>query len=237
MTETLTRPDHPEHFDVHHENGGALMCMSSHGECRVLIEVMQGYSPEEEQQLIQSTTGALEAIDRFTGGRAADIFTGLHIKIGEDVADGGAKTIAEKNQVLLNGKKMLLSIAEMRKVSEAYSDDELASFPDEHRPGGALEYTLTHEIGHVLDGQTQTGEAYHRVIANESPTKYGREFDEWHGGNKDHEAFAEGFAHAVWDMPVSETLEATVRNTVNTRLQEVTASQALPQIAQNSQRQ
>ena len=227
MTETLNRPEHPEHFsEVHHENGEALMCMSSGGECRVLVEVMPGYSPEEEQQLIDSTTGALQAIDQYTGGKAADIFTGLHIKIGEDVAEGGAKAVAKENAVLLNGRKMLLSVAEMRQVSGAYSDEELAGFPDEQRPGGALEYTLVHEIGHVLDGQTKTGEAYHRVAASESPTKYGRETDEWHADNKDHEAFAEGFAHAVYGMPISETMEATVRETIDARLQEITESQA-----------
>lgn len=227
MTETLNRPEHPEHFsEVHHENGEALMCMSSGGECRVLVEVMPGYSPEEEQQLIASTTGALQAIDQFTGGKAADIFTGLHIKIGEDVAEGGAKAVAEENAVLLNGRKMLLSVAEMRQLSGAYRDEELAGFPDEQRPGGALEYTLVHEIGHVLDGQTKTGEAYHRVAASESPTKYGRETDEWHADNKDHEAFAEGFAHAVYGMPVSETMEATVRETIGARLREIAEGQA-----------
>lgn len=200
--------------------------MSSGGECRVLVEIMPGYTPEEEQQLIASTTGALEAIDRFTGGRATDIFTGLHIKIGENAAEGGAKAVAEENLVLLNGRKMLLSVAEMRRVSGAYGDDELAGFPDEHRPGGALEYTLVHEAGHVLDGQTKTGEAYHRIAASESPTKYGREFDKWHNDSKDHESFAEGFAHAVYGMPVSETMEATVREIANVRFQEATDNQA-----------
>ena len=222
MAEALNRPEHPEHFsEVHHEDGEALMCMSSGGECRILVEVIPGYSPEEEQQLIASTTSALQAIDQFTDGKAADIFTGLHIKIGEDVAEGGAKAVAEENVVLLNGRKMLLSIAEMRQASGAYRDEELVGFPDEQRPGGALEYTLVHEIGHILDGQTKTGEAYHRVAANESPTKYGRETDEWHSDNKDHEAFAEGFAHAVYGMPISETMEASVRETLDTRLQEI----------------
>lgn len=202
------------------------MCMSSGGECRVLVEVMLGYSPEEERQLIASTTGALQAIDQFTGGKAADIFTGLHIKIGEDIAEGGAKAAAEENQVLLNGRKMLLSVAEMRQVSGAYSDEELAGFPDEQRPGGALEYTLVHEIGHVLDGQTKAGEVYHRVAASESPTKYGREADEWHSDNKDHEAFAEGFAHAVYGMSVSKTMEVAVRETIGARLQEIAENQA-----------
>lgn len=222
MAETLNKSEHTEHFDVHHENGEALMCMSSGGECRVTVEVVAGYSPEEEQRIITSTTSALEAINHFTGGRAADIFTGLHIKIGEDVTPGGAKAIAEKNRVLLNGRKMLLSVSEMKQVSGAYSDDELAGFPDEHRPGGALEYTLVHEIGHVLDGQTKAGKAYHRVDASESPTKYGREFDDWHKTNKDHEAFAEGFAHLVYGMPTSKTIETAVRETIDARAQEIT---------------
>lgn len=222
MTETLNRQEHPEHFlEVHHENGRTLMCMSSGGECRILVEVMASYSPEEEQQLIASTTGALEAIDRFTGGRAADIFTGLHIEIGEDIAEGGAKAVVEENKVLLNGKKMLLSVAEMRPVSGSYSDDELIGFPDEQRPGGALEYTLVHKIGHILDGQTQTGVSYHRVSASESPTKYGRELDQWHADNKDHEAFAEGFAHAVWGMSISATMKTIVRETLDARVQEI----------------
>ena len=226
MAETLNKPENPNHFsEVHHENGEALMCMSSGGECRVLVEVMAGYSPEEEQQLIASITSALEAIDQFTGGRAADIFTGLHIKIGEDVAEGGAKAVAEENQVLLNGRKTLLSVAEMKQISGAYSDEELAGFPDEHRPGGALEYTLVHEMGHVLDGQTKTGEAYHRAAASESPTKYGREADQWHSDNKDHEAFAEGFAHAVYGMSISEKMEMTVRETIESRSREVTKDQ------------
>lgn len=226
MIETLNRPDHPEHFDVHHENGEALMCMSSGGECRILVEVMAGYSSEEEQLLIASTTSALEAIDHFTGGKAADIFTGLHIKIGEDITDGGAKAVAEENQVLLSGRKMLLSIAEMKQVSGSYDADELSDFPDENRPAGALEYTLVHEIGHILDGQTQTGNAYHRIDASESPTKYGREADKWHDSNKDHEAFAEGFAHAVYGMPVSDAMKAAVRETVDARVQEIIENQA-----------
>lgn len=227
MTGISNRPEHLGHFSkVYHENGVTLVCMSSGDECRVLVEVAPGYSPEEERQLIASTTSALQAIDKFTGGRAADIFTGLHIKIGEKIAEGGAKAIAEKNQVLLNGRKMLLSIAEMRRVSGAYSDEELAGFPDEQRPGGALEYTLVHEIGHVLDGQTKTGEAYHRVVASESPTRYGRDASGWSEGSQDHEAFAEGFAHAVYSMPVSEAMEATVRKTIDARLQEIVKNQA-----------
>jgi len=56
---------------------------------------------------------------------------------------------------------------------------------------GALEYTLTYEIGHILDGQTKSGDPYHRVSTTESPTRYGKDAYEWNDDNKDHEAFAE----------------------------------------------
>lgn len=225
MTETLNRPEHPEHFsEVHHENGEALMCMSSGGECRVFVEVMPGYSPEEEQRLIESTTWALEAVDQFTGGGVTEIFTGLHIKLGEDETESGG-AFPEENTIVLNGRKMLLSVAEMRRVSGSYDDEELADFPDVDRPGGAMEYTLVHEMGHILDGHGADGKHPFRVSPDESPTNYGRTPDKYHD-EKYHEAFAEGFAHAVYGMPVSETMETTVRETIDARLQEITESQA-----------
>lgn len=225
MTEALNRPEYPEHFDVHHKNGETLMCMTSGSKCKVLVEIMAGYSIEEEQQLIASTTNALQAINQFTNGKATDIFADLRIKIGENMTEGGAKAIAEENQVLLNGRKMLLSVAEMKQASGACNDKELVNFRNKHQPGGALEYTLVHEIGHILDGQTKTGEAYHRIAASESPTKYGRETDDWHGDSKDHEAFAEGFAHAVYDMSISKAMKIAVRKTIDARTQEVAKKQ------------
>ena len=220
MPETLNRPEHPEHFsDVHHENGEALMCMSSGGECKVLVEVMPGYSPEEEQQLIESTTRALEAVDQFTGGRAAEIFTGLHIKLGEDETESGGALPGE-NTIVLNGRKMLLSVAEMRRVSGSYDDEELADFPDVDRPGGAMEYTLVHEMGHILDGHGVDGKHPFRVSPEESPTNYGRTPDKYHD-EKYHESFAEGFAHAVWEMPISETMGEAVSEAVNARVQKI----------------
>lgn len=93
MTETLAKSEFPEHFVVHHENNEAQMCLSSGGECRVLVEIKSaefGYAPEEEKRLLQASAEALEAIDHLADGKAADLFAGLHIIIGEDLADGGA---------------------------------------------------------------------------------------------------------------------------------------------------
>ncbi|MFY9228191.1 MAG: hypothetical protein WAO28_02590 [Candidatus Microsaccharimonas sp.] len=223
MIEVLKSSEHPAHFETHHENGETIICVSSSGECKILVEITPGYTAEEEMLITQSTENALQAIDRLLGGKSGDIFAGLHIKIGEDITEGGGKAIAEENTVLLNGRKMLLSIDEMREISGAYDDAELAGFADTQRPGGTLEYTLTHEMGHILDGQTEAGDQYHRVSAAESPTRYGRDADEWNDDNKDHEAFAEGFAHLAYGMPVSSSLEASVRDTIQSRLAEVSA--------------
>lgn len=221
MAEVLKAAEHATHFETHHENGETIICVSSGGECKILVEITPGYTAEEEALITQSTENALQAIDSLLDGKLGDIFVGLHIKIGEDITEGGGKAIAEENAVLLNGRKMLLSIDQMREVSGAYDETELADFPDTQRPGGTLEYTLVHETGHILDGQTESGDQYHRVSAIESPTTYGKDVDEWNDDNKDHEAFAEGFAHLAYGMPVSPSLEASVRDTIRLRLEEV----------------
>lgn len=221
MTEVLMKSDAPEHFDVHHEdNGETIMCMTLDNECAVLVEVADGYSEQELAQLIESTQRALSAIDRFTDGRASLLFRGLHIKIGEGVADGGGVALSDENMILLNGRRLLLSLAEMRAVSGSYDPDELSGGTiDEHSKAGALEYVLVHEAGHILDERTESGEKKHRVSAEESPTKYGREADQWHE-HKDHEAFAEGFAHMVYDMPVSDKLAEAVHQKIEAKFAE-----------------
>jgi len=202
------------------------MCMNSGGVCCISVEVMAGYSEEQQANIIAATTNALKAIDEFTKGRATDVFGGLSIVVGEDIVDGGGRAVAEENKVLLNGTNMLLSLAQMRELSGAYGSDELLDFPDQDKVGGALEYTLVHEMAHVLDGVTKSGHAYKRIAANESPTRYGSRYDEWNADNKGHEAFAEGFAHAVYSMPISPSMRIAIETTVNARLQEVEATHA-----------
>lgn len=183
----------------------------------VQVKIAEGYSTDEERHLSEAVAKTLAAVDTFTSGQSSKIFDGLQIVIGEDV-DGGGLALPEENKVLLNGRKMLLSVAEMREVSGAYDPSDLNVFPDVHRPAGAMEYNLAHEMGHILDGQTQSGTPYHRVSAVESPTRYGREFDRFNSENKDHEAFADGFAHMVYGMPVSEAMEAAVKRTISDRI-------------------
>lgn len=219
MAEVLNRQTKPEHFELHHgDHGEALVCMTHDGECALLVEVRDEYSQEEQVRLSEATEQALESLDVFLGGKASELFAGLRIKIGEGLIEGGGKAYAEDNELVLSGHKMMLSIAEMRRISGAYDVDELGGGRiDPDQPYGTLGYTLVHEMGHILDGQTESGQAYSRINSSESPTKYGRESDEWHE-HKDHEAFAEGFAHTVYGMPVSETMKLAVQDTIEARL-------------------
>lgn len=186
----------------------------------VSIEISDDYNDEERQQLTIATTEALKAVDEHLNGETERIFSGLTIEIGENVAQGGGEAISDKNLITLNGRPMLMSIAEMRGIAGYHTEELRGGSLDEDEKGGALKYTLVHEMGHILDELTETGDKMHRVAATESPTKYGREADEWNT-EKDHEAFAEGFAHMVYGMPVSETLAKAIDETIKAKVAEV----------------
>jgi hypothetical protein len=231
MTEILTQPNDVAHFQEHHQDDGkTAVCMGEHeGECSVATEVRGDYSEEERQQLITSVEQSLRAIDEFTGGEASKLFAGLHIVVGQDFTDmknndgkqieglRGGEAVSRENRVLLNGRDLLMSFAKLREtVPDGYADVGQSDALDESAPGSALQYVLVHEIGHILDELTKAGDPMHRVPASESPTKYGREPDE-HSSEKDHEAFAEGFAHMVWGMPVSDAMKTAVEETLTAR--------------------
>lgn len=186
----------------------------------ITIELSDEYDDTERERLTDATSIALGAVDVLLDGETKNIFNGLTIKIGEGVASGGGEAIAAKNMITLNGQSMLMSIAEMRGVA-GYKKGELTGGTiDENEPAGTLMYTLVHEMGHILDELTESGDKMHRVSSVESPTVYGREPDQYNT-EKDHEAFAEGFAHLVYGMPTSQILEKAVRETIQLKLEEV----------------
>lgn len=184
------------------------------------IEISDEYNSDEHQLLIDVTNKTLDTIDNFLDGRTRDIFKGLRIKIGENVAKGGGEAISTQNTIALNGRPMLMSIAKMRHVAGYLPKELTDSSIGENEQGGALRYTLAHEMGHILDELTESGHKMHRIAAKESPTKYGREADEWNT-EKDHEAFAEGFAHMVYGMQVSETLAKAIDETIQAKIAEI----------------
>lgn len=183
------------------------------------VEIADEYTQKEIQQLTNATKEALTTVDDFLNGQTSSVFNGLRIRIGENVAAGGGEAISDENTVALNGRVMLLSLSQMREVAGYHSEELDGGTINDETIGGALQYTLVHEMGHILDELTESGRKKHRVAAVESPTEYGREPDEWNS-EKDHEAFAEGFAHMVYRMPVTDTLSEAVRKTIEAKLAE-----------------
>ena len=154
-------------------------------------------SPEERAILEKALERGLAKLDAFFDGKFSETFAGLHLHVGDGLTKSGAEAFPEENKIVFDRTKMMMSPEEAAK------------------PGSCLEYTLIHEVGHLVDEQSP-GNKRHRVQATESPTKYGRVPDEYHD-EKDHEAFAEGFTYMVYGKPVSRIMETAVRETVAAR--------------------
>lgn len=207
-------------FEVNQTADTTLINMLYDNEKYLSVEIEGSYDQQELNQLITANKSALEAIDKFLNGQTYKLFVGLKVKVGEDLTSGGGEAISSKNLILMNGRKTLISLAAMRNITGSYDDSELQGGTiDDNDPSGAFEYNLAHEFGHILDERTKSGNRKHRVSASESPTRYGREPDQYHS-EKDHEAFAEGFAHMVYKMPVSDKLAKAVHETIQDKLAE-----------------
>lgn len=218
MSEAIIPKSHP-HFETHHQGKGKeIICMQNGGKCSILVEVDGN---EEEQALFTATTGkALSLLDNFFGGKFAGTFRGLHIKIGDGLVNGGAEAKSAENRIVADKQKMQTSLKDEEQLLAKYFDPgdrtRVMSEKEAAQPASAWVYELIHEVGHLLDEQT-AGPARKRVAASESPTKYGREPDDWHA-TKEHEAFAEGFTHMVFGAPVSPAMRKAVEKTLVIRL-------------------
>lgn len=216
--ETLT--ESPVHFEEKHTSGGEIICMQREHQCSIAVEIT-GASPEEEQILADNSKQALEKLDSFFGGQFAELFSGLHIKVGDGLTEGGAQAIPKENRIVADREKMLMSAARAEKILiemgyllPGERTNVMGGLKDQL--GSVLQYELIHEVGHLLDEQTPDGLARKRISPEHSPTKYGREVDDWHD-HKDHEAFAEGFTHMVLGGEVSEPMIRAVNNAVTNR--------------------
>ena len=103
------------HFETHHsDNGEVVMCLQSDGQCSVLVEI--DANEEEQEMFIANTQKSLDLLDKFFDGKFADIFTGLHIKIGDGLVEGGA-------QALPSGRPLESGQSIERSRVEARGDD------------------------------------------------------------------------------------------------------------------
>lgn len=212
-----TKTTNTEHFIKHHEQDGNVLCVQQNGQCMVAVE-LKDTDPEQDSAFELATTNAFNALDIFMvkndiGMTSAELFSGLHIKIGDGLTESGGQAFAEENRIIFDRQKSIMSLSEAEAflVGEGVLNpgDWTKALPSDSvdRQGTCLEYNLIHEMAHILDGQGD-GAKYHRIPVTESPTKYGEV--------KEKECFAECFTHLVLGQEISEV----ARETILTQLRE-----------------
>ena len=208
----LARGEHP-HIETKHDSEKAMFCLVLDGECGVTVEI--DASPEEQEVLEPALLKAVEQMDIFFDGKFAELFRGLEIKVGDGLTEGGGEAFAEKNLVVLDRSKMLLSIREadeiIAQIGMSKVGDRLASVPDDLSEMSVAVYEVVHEIGHIVEGRADSHlpkeQRYKRAegLTDKSPSHLYLQ-----DPNKPHEAFAEAFAHMVYERDVDEGLRAVV---------------------------
>ena len=214
--ETLS--ESPRHFETHHENSETLLCMQHGDACSIMVETSG--TPEEQRIIERAAHRALSRLDTLFDGKFAEAFSGLLIKIGDDLTESGGEAFPDKNEIVLDRRKMLLSLLEAEALMPDVLDQSdwsgVMSEDEAGKPGSCIEYNIINEVGHILDEQAEDRAAHH-VNASESPTKYGRQSDQFHE-DKDHEAFAEGFTYKAYNQPITEVMNLAVSRAIEARV-------------------
>lgn len=151
---------------------------------------------------------AFEYLDEAIGDVLFERCAGLHIKIGDNLTDGGGEAKAKDNLVVLDYNKMSMSLQESEDllVREGWfnKDERARTLPEiKDEPWSTLVYDAIHEVGHIFD-ERSPGDKNNRLNLSISPTKYGKE--------KANEAFPEAFTYFVLKQPLDpEALKAVMR--------------------------
>jgi hypothetical protein len=204
----------PDHFESHHENGETILCMQHNSQCSILVEV-QG-TPEQQEILRGASERTLKRLDDYFGGRMAELFSGLHIKFGD--YDGGGEAHQEKNLITFDTNRMSMSLADAEALLVGTDvlnpGDWTGTMTSEaaEKPGSCLDYNLPHEIYHMLDIRSETGE-WEGIDVSLSPTKY--------GSQKRNEAAAETFAYMIYGREVNPAAFAVFERRVSERMSEI----------------
>jgi hypothetical protein len=202
-----------QHLKTWHKNDQILVCMQLHSKCGVVV--LADGTPEERQTLGQAAKRALKRLNDIFDGHFSETCNGLQIQIGTNLTEGGGISMPAQNKILLDRKKMLLSLVDAEKIlADVLDPGDWTSVMSEQEAaaaGSCLEYNLVHEVGHILAQDENDTATYHRVDKSQSPTKYGRQPDRF-SDKKDHEAFAEGFTYVVYSRPVSKAMQVAVQD-------------------------
>jgi len=208
----LTQGSHP-HIESKHDGSEAVFCLVHGGECGVTVEIRA--NPEEQKVLEEALLTAMEQLDQFFEGRFAELFKGLEIEVGDNLTAGGGEAFGEDNKVVLDRKKMLMTIRDadtmLAENGEANQGDKLRAVPESLHDMSAAVYEVVHEIGHIVEERADIDlpkdQRLKRAtgLTDKSPTNLYMQ-----DPHKPQEAFAEGFAHKVFGNQIDPELDVVV---------------------------
>ncbi len=176
----------------------------------ITIEV-QGGIPTECKEALDQAIVHLEIALR---NQFNDVCSGLTIRLGDDLVEGGGEAKAEENLIHLDRKKMAMSLQDAEDLLVGlglFNPGERTKtlHKQKDKPWSCLTYELIHETGHIADWKLP-GAKYNRVRAELSPTKYGKQ-NSW-------EAFAEIFTYWVLGTPIQDSAQKIMKSIfANTR--------------------
>lgn len=214
--ESRLNPSSSVHFEEHHENSETLLCVQHDSTCAVLIELAG--TTEQQETIAQQSERAVEAMDRFFGGRFAELFAGTHVRYTHLETSGGG-VLHDQNDIEMDIDKMSMSLvdAEEHLVSIGVLDTGDWTRPVDEQtasePASTAYYNTIHEFAHLMDVRETPSDPWIGIPTEYSPTKYGR--------TKPNEAFAEAFTYLVLGAPISDearlSVEAKVRAFIERR--------------------
>lgn len=134
------------------------------------------------------------------------VCSGVTVRIGDSLVEGGGEARAEENLILLDRGKMGMSLQDAEdllvKMGMFHAGERTKTLSGmKDLPFSCLVYELVHEMGHIADGKLP-GPKYKRVNPALSPTKYGKQ--------NDREAFAEIFTYWVTGCPQAGAAEKII---------------------------
>lgn len=175
----------------------------------IAVEI-QGEIPNGCREAIDQAVNFLETAleDNFIA-----VCSGVTVRIGDNLVEGGGEARAEENVILLGRRKMEMSLQKAEDLlvqMEMFEPGERTkTLPyDKDLPFSCLVYEFVHEMGHIADGKLP-GPKYRHTNPELSPTKYGKQ--------NEREAFAETFTYRVMGCPQTNAADKVIKATFGTR--------------------
>lgn len=159
-----------------------------------------------ENSCNQALNEALGLLAKKLPPAVKQLVSNTKVVIGDGLIESGGFTNAENKQITLDASKNVLSLQEAENflIGAGYLNpgDWTKALPlSKNRKWSCLTYQFVHEFGHLIDGLCD-GEAYKRLSAQASPTKYGI--------TSASESFAEAFAYWIFELDILSEAKISV---------------------------